>query len=243
MTVADIAGISRIATGRNVASLLLRSAYRLRVSGTHLVPSDGGVILAANHLGLVDGPVLFAASPRPLHLLAKSELFVGPLGPLFRSMGQVPIDYETPDRSALRDAVAHLANGDAVGMFPEAHRGRGDVSRMRHGIAYLALRSGAPIVPVAILGTRETGAGRDAIPTPRSTIHVVFGEPVRFPADPGDHRRATIASAGELLRQRLADHVSQAIARTGEALPSDDVTRGKTLESPAAPRSHRRARS
>jgi len=238
-TVPDVSAVSRVATGRNAVSLLLRMTYRLRMTGTHHVPTRGGVILAANHLGLLDGPALFAASPRPVHVMSKSELFDGPWASAFRAMRQIPIDNESPDRSALLAALSVLSDNEVVGMFPESRRGRGDVSHMRHGVAYLALRSGVPVVPVAILGTRETGAGRESVPAPRSTIHVVFGEPMSFPVGPAPYRRAAVGNAGELLRQRLADHVLEAVARTGQPLPSDDLTRESDQDSPARPRSHR----
>ena len=214
---------SGAATARNVARLGMR-AWRVRVTGLHHVPVDGPVLLAANHLGALDGPLLVAASPRPVHVLAKSELFVAPVDRLLRAGGQVEIEYDGPDRSALHLAVRLLADGRAVGVFPEGHRGRGDVAHARHGLAYLAA-GGVPVVPVAVLGTRGTGSGRDSTPRPGARLDVVYGEPVVVRADGDVRRRAVLARAGEQLRQVLADHVERSCRRTGQVLPADDVRR------------------
>jgi 1-acyl-sn-glycerol-3-phosphate acyltransferase len=205
------------ATARNLVAMAAR-LWRLRVSGAHQVPVAGPALLAANHCGLLDGPVLVAASPRPVHVLAKSTLFVGPWASLLRAAGQVEIDYDGPDRSALQECLRLLEQGRAVGIFPEAHRGRGDVAHIHHGVAYLAVSSGAPVVPVAVLGTRRSGAPLDSVPPPRSAIDVVFGEPVSV-AGGDPRRRAVLAGAGERIRQALADHVASSCRRAGRTLP------------------------
>lgn len=205
------------ATARNVAALVGR-LWRLGVSGAHHVPAHGPVLLAANHTALADGPVLVATSPRPVHLLAKSALFVGPWARLLRAAGQVEIAYDRPARSALLECVGLLQEGRVVGVFPEAHRGRGDVATIHHGVAYLAVRTGAPVVPVAILGSRGSGRPLDSLPRARAGIDVVFGAPVMV--DGRDvHRRAALAGVGERIRQALADHVATACRRTGRQLP------------------------
>jgi len=206
------------ATGRNIAALLTR-LWRVQVTGAHHVPLDGPVILVANHTGVLDGPVLLGASPRPVHVMAKSALYVPPLDRVLRATGQIELEYETPDRSALLTSLAVLRAGGVIGVFPEAHRGAGDVRHVRHGAAYLTCHSGALVVPVAVLGTRPPGAGKDSLPRLRSRVDVVFGEPVdvRVAGDP--HRRAVVARSGERLRQALADHVQVACDRTGQPLP------------------------
>lgn len=228
---------SGAAHARNVGSLLFRSLYRLNVLGAHHVPQRGPVILAANHLGLLDGPLLVAASPRPVHALAKSELFTPELGPALRWLGQISVEYQQPDRTALQEAVAALASGLAVGIFPEGHRSRGDVAAVRNGVGYLAAHvPGAPVVPVAILGTRATGQGAGHVPAVGSRLHVVFGEPVLAGSPVGDAepvlagsavtspvRLSDVQRATETVHRALAEHVRRAVQHCGVDLPADTI--------------------
>ncbi|MEI8080327.1 MAG: lysophospholipid acyltransferase family protein [Actinomycetes bacterium] len=212
------------ANARNIGRMLFRGAYNLDVHGAELVPLRGRLIVAANHLGFLDGALLCSSAPRPVHLLAKSEMFVPPMDKLMVGTGQIPVDYESADRDAIDRAMAVLLAERALGIFPEAHRGVGDVARIRHGVAYLQTRSRAPIVPVALLGTRLTGMTKNSLPAFRSRMVVVFGAPF-VPDTPGDlDTRSALASVGESVRQRLADHVASALARTGMELPDDDTS-------------------
>ncbi len=210
------------ANGRNIGRWLFRGVFRLTVIDEHYVPRHGRVMLAANHSGLLDGPLLFSASPRPMHLLAKQSIFVPPIDRVLSGTGQIPLDYESADRTAIELAMGVLSDGRALGIFPEAHRGVGDFARLRHGIAYLHSRSQAPIVPVALLGTRTTGMGKEGFPKPKSPLVVVFGEPFSVAAVGDIDRRSTLAAMGEQIRQRLADHVEIAQRQTGLILPTDD---------------------
>jgi 1-acyl-sn-glycerol-3-phosphate acyltransferase len=175
----------------------------------------------ANHTALLDGLLLAGSTHRPVHLLAKSEIFLPPFDRFLRAVAQVPLDYDGPDRTALHTARRLLDSGSAVGIFPEAHRGAGDVRHVRHGAAYLQAHTGATVVPVAILGARPAGSGKDAIPRVRSRIDVVFGEPIDISVEGDPARRAVLARSGERLRQQLADHVTQACRRAGQTLPGD----------------------
>lgn len=206
------------ATARNVAALLAR-AWKVRTTAAHLVPTDGPVLLAAQHSAYLDQFLLVAASPRPVHVMSGAEAYAPPFGAVLRSAGQIRHDPEVPDRQALSDALELLSAGAAVGIFPEGAIGGGDVRHVHHDAAYLAARSGATVVPVAILGARPAGRGAEALPRWRSRIDVVFGEPVdiRVAGDPS--RRSVLARSGERLRQALTDHVRTACARTGVELP------------------------
>lgn len=211
------------ANGRNIGELLFKLTYRTTVVGGQFVPRVGPVIVAANHIGFLDGPLLFSASPRPLHLVAKSELFKPPANRLLAACGQIPLIYDSPDWAAVQEAVNVLEAGRALGIFPEAHRGLGNFGRMRHGIAYLYARTRTPIVPAAVFGTRVTGMGKDALPRPRSQLTVVFGEPFR-PEIAGDRRkRSVLAELAERIRQQLRDHLQTAAELAHEPLPTDDT--------------------
>lgn len=207
------------AQARRLGMSLFRRWYRLGVLGARNVPADGPVIIAANHLGFLDGPVMVVAAPRPVHALAKSELFAPPLNRIMSMAGQIPIRYEAPDRKAVAAALGVLRDGRALGIFPEAHRGTGEVTTIRHGVGYLALLTGAPIVPMAILGTRTPGMTKDGVPPRGSRIEVVYGEPFAVSTEGDCARRSVIAAAGESIRQRLHDHVAEACILTGQTLP------------------------
>lgn len=209
---------SGAATGRNLAALVARM-WRLRVSGAHHVPAEGPVILAANHAAFLDPLLLAAASPRPVHVLAPAHAWVPPLDRLLAYTAQIPIEADGPDRTALRAATGVLAEGGVLGILPEGVRGVGDARHVRHGAAYLAARTGALVVPVAILGARPPGGGKDALPRWRSPIDVLLGEPVDIRVEGDPRRRAVLARSGERLRQALSDHVALAAQRTGQALP------------------------
>lgn len=209
---------------RRLLSPMLRSWYRLMVLGADQVPADGAVILAANHLGFLDVPVLAAACPRPVRTLAPDELFVPPLDRMSSAAGQISLRGDGADVAALRLAREVLAAGEAVAVFPEAQRGDGRVARIRHEAAYLALRSGAPVVPVALLGTRHTGMAADALPRKNARVAVVFGEPFMLQTGDDVFRRCVIASAGESMRQRLADLAQDSQELTGIRLPDDFPT-------------------
>jgi 1-acyl-sn-glycerol-3-phosphate acyltransferase len=201
-----------------IGRALFRLALDIRVGRSDGVPSKGPVLLAGNHRGVLDGPLVVAFVPRPARFLAKSELFRGwvvkPLGWL----GQIPIDRGRPDREALRRAVGVLSEGHVLGMFPEGTRGAGELASVQHGIAYVALRvPGVPIVPVACIGTERAMPKGSKLPRWRSRVDIVFGEPftVDVPANP--RARSAVAHAAEQIRQHLAAHVAAAEAGVADS--------------------------
>lgn len=208
------------AWGRRVGQLLAHVVWDTHVTGAERVPRTGPVVLAANHVTLLDGPLLVGASPRPLHVLVKAEMFRGPVGLVLRGAGQIPVD-RTMGRPALQSALGVLRRGDAVGIFPEGTRGRGTVEQVRAGAAWLAVHGGAPVVPVAILGTRRTGESHRGLPGLRRDLHVEFGDPVHV-AGEGLSRREAIDRAAAAVRDALAALVVSAQERTGVSLPADD---------------------
>ena len=203
------------AAGRRLAAAVLHTAWRLRVLGAWRVPAQGPVILAVNHTHNVDGPVLMAASPRPVHFLVKREAFAGPLGTFLRGIGQVPVDRAAADRTAVTTALGVLASGGVLGIFPEGTRTTGDFATLRPGLAYFAVRSGAPVVPVAVLGGDRRGGLIRPLPPLRARIDVVFGEPVTAADGGGGRTRTEIRAASVRLKHRLAGHLRQARQITG----------------------------
>lgn len=211
----------RATVGRWVSRSLVRSLYAAQGHGLERVPVSGPVILAANHTGYLDGAVVHALAPRPSHFLVLAVTFERGIGPVLRHSGQIPLVQGTESRQALMTALGVLGRGGVVGIFPEGGRGRGDLARAEKGVAWLAVRSGAPVVPVACLGTRATGAPADSWPRLRSRLVADFGEPIVVTGADGIPGRARLDRAAEQVRAALARHVAEASARHGIALPAD----------------------
>ncbi|WP_338018237.1 lysophospholipid acyltransferase family protein [Streptomyces taklimakanensis] len=204
------------AVGRRIGLALMHGLWRPRVLGAWRIPATGPVILAVNHTHAVDGPLLMGTAPRPVHFLIKKEAFVGPLAPFLHGIGQVAVDRTTADRSAITRALAVLEHGGALGIFPEGTRGEGDFASLRSGLAYFALRSGAPVVPVAVLGTAGTrGRAIPALPPLRSRVDVVFGEPFEAGDGSGRRTRAALDEATVRIGKRLTAHLADARRTTG----------------------------
>jgi 1-acyl-sn-glycerol-3-phosphate acyltransferase len=210
------------AWSRWLGRFLGRVVWDTRVVGAERVPRDGPVVLAANHVTLIDGPLLIGLAPRALHIIAKQELFRGPLGTVLRWAGQIPVD-RAHGRAALQSALGVLARGGAIGIFPEGNRGRGAVQDVRAGAAWLAVHGSAALVPVAILGSRRTGESLGHVPGLRRRLYVEFGEPLEpAPAGPARER---IAATSEGLREAMTALIGAAEQRSGITLPADDPRR------------------
>jgi 1-acyl-sn-glycerol-3-phosphate acyltransferase len=200
---------------RGIGIGLMNGLWRPRVLGAWRVPAQGPVILAGNHAHNVDAPMLFGTSPRPLHFLVKREAFVGPLGVFLRAIGQISLDRTSTDRTAITSALSVLEQGGVLGIFPEGTRGGGgDFARLRAGLAYFAVRSGAPIVPVAVLGSTSKGRVVKALPPLRARVDVVYGEPFQVGGD-GRRTRSALDAATAEIQRRLAAHMAEARRTTG----------------------------
>ncbi|MEU8629460.1 lysophospholipid acyltransferase family protein [Streptomyces sp. NPDC048669] len=206
------------AVGRGIGIGLMYGLFRPRVLGAWRVPASGPVILAVNHSHNVDGPMLMGTAPRPVHFLIKKEAFVGPLDPFLRGIGQLKVDRTTADRTAITHALGVLGDGGVLGIFPEGTRGEGDFASLRAGLAYFAVRSGAPIVPVAVLGSTERrGRLISALPPLRSRVDVVFGEAFEAGDGSGRRTRKALDEATLRIQGRLTGHLEQARRLTGRA--------------------------
>jgi 1-acyl-sn-glycerol-3-phosphate acyltransferase len=193
--------------------------------GAENMPADGPVIVAANHTGVIDGPIVFGVSPRPVHMMIKQSMFRGPIGSFLRWSGQIPVDRDN-GRPALAAALSVLKRGDVVGIFPEGRRGRGDLSEVRGGVAWLALASGAPVVPAAVLGTRRTGEGSGKLPGFRRRLFVLIGEPVPMVREPGTTGKQAQEQYARLVANALRTTVEDAVELSGIELPQDDPGAG-----------------
>lgn len=199
------------AAGRRIARVLLRTFWTIRVRGDEHVPKSGAVIMAPNHTGFVDAPLLMSTTPRPIHALAKKELFRGPLGWFLRRIGQIPLDRDEPGRAIVKAGMSVLDDGRVLVVFPEGTRGAGDFSEVRTGLAWFALRSGAPVIPVVFRGTGRRGRTLVGLPRLRTRLEVVYGEPVFVTAGTDIGRgKAALDAATTQLQDALQAHVRAA---------------------------------
>ena len=204
------------AVGRGIGIGLMYGLFRPRVLGAWRVPTTGPVILAVNHAHNLDGPMLMGTAPRPVHFLIKKEAFVGPLDPFLRGIGQLKVDRTTVDRNAITQALGVLDDGGVLGIFPEGTRGEGDFASLRAGLAYFAVRGGAPIVPVAVLGSTERrGRLISALPPLRSRVDVVFGDAFQAGDGSGRRTRKALDEATLRIQGELTAHLGNARRLTG----------------------------
>ncbi len=167
--------------GKLVVAPPLRLLWRPKVSGLSNIPAQGGVLLAANHLSVVDSIVVPIVCPRPVYYLAKAEYFQHALlGPLLTGLNNIPVN-RTGGREALLaiDAAAPvLEAGKVLGIHPEGTRSPdGRLYRGRPGTVKLALETGATIVPVGLIGTDRIHPIGASLPR-LARCEVTFGEPM-----------------------------------------------------------------
>lgn len=138
-------------------NFLLKTLFGFRVQGQEMIPGDGAVIVASNHISLVDPPVVGAAIPREVHFLAKKELFTNRLlAKVIRAYNTVPVNRGRADRAALRRIAELLREGQAVLLFPEGTRGPGDtLLKGKLGVGKLAIEGRVSIVPAYICASNR----------------------------------------------------------------------------------------
>ncbi|WP_091556576.1 lysophospholipid acyltransferase family protein [Micromonospora pattaloongensis] len=202
-----------------IASPTLKTFWKLRVSGFEHVPESGPVILAANHLSVADHLFLPVACPRLVFFMAKSDYFVetgakGRLRGLFmRSVGQIPVE-----RSGGRAALAGLEqarqvilSGKVFGIFPEGTRSvDGRLYRGKTGVTRLALMTGAPVVPVGLIGTDAVQPRGKLLPRAGLEVGVHFGKPLHFRGSDETRRNAReIRAMTDEVMDRIAELTGQ----------------------------------
>ena len=171
-----------------VAGTALRLFYglygRWKIVGIENVPRTGGVLLAANHVSNLDPPMVGGAlfGYRRLRFMAKIELWSTRIGRyVMNRIMSFPVKRGTADRPTIRRTLEWLAQGDAIAIFPEGERSEnGKLQPAQPGVALLVQKSGAPVIPVAIVGTYEMWPkGHKKLR--RVPLTIAFGEPIQFP--------------------------------------------------------------
>ncbi|WP_405485871.1 lysophospholipid acyltransferase family protein [Nocardia sp. NBC_00511] len=189
---------------------VLRLLGRPEIEGLHHVPADGPVIIAANHLAVVDSLYLCLVVDRPVTFLAKQEYFTagGWRGRLNRfvmnATGQVPVDRTggTAGSDSLTAAARILESGGIWGIHPEGTRSPdGRIYRGRTGVIRVAMQTGAPVIPVVLSGTDRVNSRHRRFLRP-AKVRISFGRPRYFlPADQGGVRRATDELMADLVQR------------------------------------------
>lgn len=162
---------------------LCRAVFKIigdpEVSGRDNIPEQGPFVLAANHQSLLDPPALIACIPRQITFLAAAYLFKIPLvGLAVRAGGALPVDGDHGSVGSVKSALSLLSRGGVIGMFPEGGLSPdGRLKPFRSGWAYFALKAGAPVLPVAIWGSRDLLPAGKYIPR-RGRINVYIGRPL-----------------------------------------------------------------
>lgn len=129
----------------------------LKSSGLHNLPMKGPLIVAANHVSNWDPIVVAVAVNRPIHFMAKAELFKWPwFAWFFRGLNAFPVHRRAGDRTAIRHSMAVLEQQEILGIFPEGFRNRSGESKAQTGVAMIAMKTGAPVLPVACVGTQRS---------------------------------------------------------------------------------------
>jgi 1-acyl-sn-glycerol-3-phosphate acyltransferase len=157
---------------RFILRVLYTLLFRLEARGTENIPANGPVVLASNHLSNFDPPTVGVKVKRKVHFMAKEELFKIPVfGPLLRSFGAFPVKRGGVSKDAIKSSITMLKEGNVMGIFPEGSRNN-QSGAAKKGAAMIAIRSGAVIVPVAIIGKYK----------PFSKIVVCYGKPIDLTA-------------------------------------------------------------
>ena len=171
----------------------------LRLRNRYNIPRRGPCIVAANHLSWTDIMLIPAAVPGNVHYMAKEEAFRGKLGWLVHFLGAFPVKRGEADRQAMRTADTLLKNKKVLVIFPEGTRSKtGTLAKGHAGLGMIALRSGVPVIPVAVWGSEHV------FKKFRAPVTVCYGEPVVFKPKGAKVTREEIESATEEVMRRIA---------------------------------------
>lgn len=182
-----------------ILRVLFTVVLRMRVEGTENIPKEGPLVIASNHLSLLDPPVIGTAATRKVHFMAKQELFVPILGDIYKILGAFPVRRGGADRAAIKHGIEILQSSQVLAIFPEGTRSKtGKLGKAEPGALMMASKAMATIVPCCVIGTDFQRQGRI---WPKVTVR--FGKPMYFPADAVINKEL-LHNMTEVLMQRIA---------------------------------------
>ncbi|CAD2075711.1 lysophospholipid acyltransferase family protein [Phocicoccus pinnipedialis] len=182
---------------KNIVKVFYRLRFKINVIGAENVPNDGPVLLTSNHTSLYDPPLVAAFTKREMSFFAKSELFKYPMfGKFITNLNAIAVNRGKGDRAALKVSVDAVKNGKMLLIFPEGGRNlSGKLKPLQEGASFIAMKSNAQIVPVAIKGSYNRKEG----------ITLIYGKPIDVNAliEEGKKRKEITAILEERLRNML----------------------------------------
>lgn len=193
----------------NVSNLLLRGALYLfadwSVKGREHVPLSGPLIVVANHQSNMDPPLLAVSIPRRFNFMAKNGLFANPLAARFlKAYGAFSINQDVVNISAIQSSVQILKDDGALVVFPEGTRSPGAMKKAMSGVGMIAIRSGAPILPVGITGTESIGPPWQ-IAIPKGSFRINIGKPFSLPTLDSTSGHSRFEEVTNMIMRRVAD--------------------------------------
>lgn len=167
--------------------------YRIEAIGLEHFPKEGGVLLCANHIHNFDPLVVGIMAPRPVHYMAKEEIFSVPvLGNIVRKCNAFPVKRGFSDREALRNGLKLLKDGQVFGLFPEGTRSKtGEIGKGLSGAGFFALKTTALVVPCAIIGPYKSFR----------KLKIVYGQPIDM--DEMRKEKASAEQVTELIMSKI----------------------------------------
>jgi len=185
---------------------LLRLFSHWQVYGRENVPDGGPLLVVFNHIAHLDGALVMASLPFEMEAIGLSDLWKVPVtGQLLRLYGVIKVHRDAYDREVLRQALRVLAEGKVLGLAPEARQSPTcSLERGRRGAAYLALKSGAPILPIGLTGTETVYSALPRLQRPRLTVNIGSVFRLESPLARGARRRAQLDAGREKIMRHIA---------------------------------------
>lgn len=208
---------------RQVGRFLFWAGFRVTCEGLSNIPGEGACLMVANHASFLDPFAMGTYVPRHIHYLVYARYYFFPLFHWYcRRVGCIPLKKDGRDISSLKQALRLLRAGHVVGIFPEGERSlNGTLGPGEPGVALIAMKAGAPILPVGIIGTYRAWPRGARFPRFRSRITLRYGRPFLLDQELAHQEKPTEKSEAQAHVTRL---IMQKIAAVCEEVPTEALT-------------------